>query len=149
MSMLRHYEPWSLLDQFRRDIEQVLAHTGSTQTYGDSAVATSAWVPAVDFKEEVNQFIIEADIPGVEPKDIEISMEGGVLSLKGERRLESREDGKDYHRVERSRGVFYRRFSLPDTADAEKIAASGKNGVLQIRLPKKEVAKPRKITVQA
>jgi len=146
--MLRHYEPWSLLDQFRRDIEQMLAHTG-TQTYGDSTVATSAWVPAVDIKEEVNQFIIEADIPGVEPKDIEISMEGGVLSLKGERRLESREEGKDYHRVERSRGVFYRRFSLPDTADAEKIAASGKNGVLQIRIPKKEVAKPRKITVQA
>jgi len=146
--MLRHYEPWSLLDQFRRDIEQMLAHTG-TQTYGDSTVATSAWVPAVDIKEEVNQFIIEADIPGVEPKDIEISMEGGVLSLKGERRLDSREDGKDYHRVERSRGVFYRRFSLPDTADAEKIAASGKNGVLQIRIPKKEVAKPRKITVQA
>jgi HSP20 family protein len=148
MNMLRHYEPWSLLDQFRRDIEQMLAHTG-TQTYGDSTVATSAWVPAVDIKEEVNQFIIEADIPGVEPKDIEISMEGGVLSLKGERRLDSREDGKDYHRVERSRGVFYRRFSLPDTADAEKIAASGKNGVLQIRIPKKEVAKPRKITVQA
>jgi HSP20 family protein len=146
--MLRHYEPWSLLDQFRRDIEQMLVHTG-TQTYGDSTVATSAWVPAVDIKEEVNQFIIEADIPGVEPKDIEISMEGGVLSLKGERRLESREEGKDYHRVERSRGVFYRRFSLPDTADAEKIAASGKNGVLQIRIPKKEVAKPRKITVQA
>lgn len=148
MNMLRHYEPWSLLDQFRRDIEQMLVHTG-TQTYGDSTVATSAWVPAVDIKEEVNQFIIEADIPGVEPKDIEISMEGGVLSLKGERRLDSREDGKDYHRVERSRGVFYRRFSLPDTADAEKIAASGKNGVLQIRIPKKEVAKPRKITVQA
>lgn len=148
MNMLRHYEPWSLLDQFRRDIEQMLAHTG-TQTYEDSTIATSAWVPAVDIKEEVNQFIIEADIPGVDPKDIEISMEGGVLSFKGERRLENREEGKDYRRVERTHGVFYRRFSLPDTADAERIAASGKNGVLQIRIPKKEVAKPRKITVQA
>jgi HSP20 family protein len=146
--MLRHYEPWSLLDQFRRDIEQVF-RTGLPATGGDSAIATSAWVPAVDIKEEANQFIIEADIPGVDPKDIEISMENGVLSMKGERRMESREEEKDYRRVERTYGVFYRRFSLPDTADAEKVSASGKNGVLQIRIPKREVAQPRKISVQA
>lgn len=148
MNMLRHYEPWSLLDQFRRNIEQALGRTGLLAS-GDSTIATSAWAPAVDIQEETNQFVIEADIPGVEPKDIEISMENGVLSLKGERRLENREEGKDYHRVERLHGVFYRRFSLPDTADAEKVEAYGKDGVLQIRIPKKEVVKPRRITVQA
>jgi HSP20 family protein len=148
MNLLRHYEPWGLLDQLRRDyIEQMLAHSG-TPTSGDSTVATSAWVPAIDLKEEVNQFIIEADIPGVDPKDIEISMANGVLTIKGERKSESQEEGKNYHRVERIHGSFYRRFSLPDTADADKIVASGKNGVLQVRIPKKEVAQPRKIAIQ-
>lgn len=147
MTTLRHYEPWTLLDQFRRDIEQMFARGGTT-TDGDSTVATSAWIPAVDIKEESNHFIIEADIPGVDPKEIEISMANGVLSFKGERKLESREHNNDYHRVERLHGTFYRRFSLPDTADADKIAASGKNGVLQIKIPKKEVVQPRKITVQ-
>ena len=147
MSLLRHYEPWGLLDQFRRDIEQILAQSG-TPTSGDSTVATSAWVPAIDLKEEANQFIIEADIPGVDPQEIEISMAHGMLTIKGERQSKSQEEGKNYHRVERRHGSFYRRFSLPDTADADKIVASGKNGVLQIRIPKKEVAQPRKIVIQ-
>ncbi len=143
------YEPWSLLNHFRRDIDQMLARTNEASTTGDSAIATSAWVPAVDIKEEVQQFVIEADIPGVDPKDIEISMENGVLTLKGERQSVNKEEGKNYKRVERIYGTFYRRFSLPDTADAEKVTASGKNGVLQITIPKREVAQPRKITVQA
>lgn len=147
MTTLRHYEPWTLLDQFRRDLEQMFAR-GGTVADSDSTVATSAWIPTVDIKEEDNHFIIEADIPGVDPKEIEISMANGVLSFKGERKLESRERNNDYHRVERLHGTFYRRFSLPDTADADKIAASGKNGVLQIKIPKKEVVQPRKITVQ-
>ena len=147
MNMLRQYEPWNLLDQFRRDLEQMMGHSVN-QTSGDSTVATSSWIPAVDIKEEVNHFVIEADIPGVDPKDIEVSMENGVLSIRGERSLETREESKDYRRVERLHGTFYRRFSLPDTADAEQIVATGKNGVLQIRIAKKEVAKSRKITVQ-
>lgn len=147
MNLLRHYEPWGLLDQFRRDIEQILAQSG-TPTSGDSAIATSAWVPAIDLKEEANQFIIEADIPGVDPKEIEVSMAHGMLTIKGERKSESLEEGNNYHRVERRHGSFYRRFSLPDTADADKIVASGKNGVLQVRIPKKEVAQPRKIAIQ-
>jgi len=143
------YEPWSLLNHFRRDIDQMLARTGETSTNGDSTIATSAWVPAVDIKEETQQFVIEADIPGVEPKEIDIAMENGVLTLKGERQSVHKDEGKNYKRVERTHGTFYRRFSLPDTADAEKVTASGKNGVLQITIPKRELAQPRKITVQA
>ena len=125
----------------------MLAQSG-TPTSGDSTIATSAWVPAIDLKEETNQFIIEADIPGVDPKDIEVSMAHGVLTIKGERQAESQGEGKNYHRVERIYGSFYRRFSLPDTADADQIVASGKNGVLQIRILKKAVAQPRKIAIQ-
>jgi HSP20 family protein len=105
-------------------------------------------MPAVDIKEEENRFVIEADIPGVEPKDIEIAMENGVLTIRGERKIESQQEGKEYKRVERVYGAFYRRFSLPDTADAESVSATGKNGVLQITIPKKAVAQPRRITVQ-
>jgi HSP20 family protein len=141
------FEPWRRLEQLRREMDQ-LFNPPVTQSDNDSAIATCAWVPAVDIKEDPQQFLIEADIPGVDPKDIEISMENGVLTIRGERNSEKREEGKDYKRVERTYGSFYRRFSLPDTADPEKVSASGKNGVLQISIPKRELAQPRKITVQ-
>jgi HSP20 family protein len=141
------YEPWRRMEQLRREMDQ-LFNPPVTQSDNDSAIATCAWVPAVDIKEDPQQFLIEADIPGVDPKDIEISMENGVLTIRGERNSEKREEGKDYKRVERTYGSFYRRFSLPDTADPEKVSASGKNGVLQISIPKRELAQPRKITVQ-
>jgi len=142
------FEPWRRMEQLRREMDQLFNHSG-TQTDNDSAIATCAWVPAVDIKEEPQQFLIEADIPGVDPKEIEIAMENGVLTIRGERNSETRDEGKDYKRVERTYGSFYRRFSLPDTADSEKVTASGKNGVLQITIPKRELAQPRKITVQA
>lgn len=144
---LTRYEPWQLMNQLQKDLERFLGGGGVTRNE-DSAIATSSWMPAVDIKEEENRFVIEADIPGVEPKDIEIAMENGVLTIRGERRIENQQEGKEYKRVERVYGAFYRRFSLPDTANAEQVTATGKNGVLQITIPKKEVAQPRRITVQ-
>lgn len=114
----------------------------------DSTIATSAWTPAVDIVENEDNFLIEADVPGVDPKDIEVSMENGVLTLKGERESETKEEKEGYSRVERSHGSFYRRFSLPETADAENISASSKKGVLKITVGKKETAKPKKVTVK-
>jgi len=113
----------------------------------DSTIATSAWTPAVDIVENDNHFLIEADVPGVDPKDIEVSMENGVLTLKGERESEIKEEKEGYSRVERSHGSFYRRFSLPETADSENITAKSNKGVLKITVGKKETAKPKKITV--
>jgi len=112
-------------------------------------VAISHWRPAVDIKEEDNRFLIKADIPGVDPKNIEITMEDGVLTIKGERTSEKEEKREDFRRVERSRGTFYRRFSLPDTADAEKIEANGRDGVLEIVIPKQDKVLPRRITVKS
>ena len=117
MSLTR-YEPWSLLDQMRREMERAM----DTPTAEGSSVATSDWVPAVDIKEDKEAFLIVADIPGVDPKDIEVHMENGVLSIKGEKESEKKEEREGYKRVERSYGSFYRRFSLPDTADPEKIS---------------------------
>ena len=113
----------------------------------DSSIATSHWTPAVDIAEKDDHFLIEADIPGVDPKDIEVSMENGYLTVKGEREKESKEEKDGYSRIERSHGSFYRRFSLPETADQESISAKSKKGVLQIKVGKTEVAKPKKITV--
>ncbi len=113
----------------------------------DSTIATSSWIPAVDIAEKDDHFLIEADVPGVEPKDIEVSMENGVLTLRGERESEVKEEEEGYSRIERSRGSFYRRFSLPETADSENITAKSDKGVLRITIGKKETAKPKKITV--
>lgn len=147
MNSLRTQDPWGLLNQFYRDVEQLFGRTGLSST-GDSAVATSHWIPNVDIQEETDQFVIEADIPGVDPKEIEISMEAGILTIKGERKSEYEEEEYLYKRVERSMGNFYRRFSLPHSVDAEKIVATGKHGVLKICIPKKSVTPSRRVQVQ-
>ena len=144
MTMMK-YEPWNLLDQMRREMDRAL----DTRTSEGSSVATSDWVPAVDIKEEKDSFVIVADIPGVDPKDIEVHMENGMLTIKGEKESEKKEEREGYKRVERSYGSFYRRFSLPDTADAEKISAKSNNGVLEVRIGKQEQVQPRKISVNS
>lgn len=113
-----------------------------------SSVVTSQWVPRVDIKEEDARFVIFADLPGVDPKDIEIHMDKGILSIKGERTLEKAEENPRFSRVERHHGVFYRRFALPDSADAEGINACGKHGVLEIVIPKRPETTPRRIEVR-
>lgn len=142
---LMKYEPWNLLDQMRREMDHAL----DTRTAEGSSVATSDWVPAVDIKEQKDSFVIVADIPGVDPKDIEVHMENGMLTIKGEKESEKKEEREGYKRVERSYGSFYRRFSLPDTADAEKITANSNNGVLEVRIGKQEQVQPRKISVNS
>lgn len=135
---LTRYEPWSLLGQLQKELERSVAE-GST--------ATAEWSPAVDIKEETGRFVIHADIPGVKPEEIDINMENGVLTIKGEKKSESKTEKEGYKRVERTYGSFYRRFSLPDTADAGAISASSKNGVLEITIPKREAVLPKKIKV--
>ena len=142
MTLMR-YEPWNLLDQMRREMDRAV----DTRTDEGSSVATSDWVPAVDIREENDSFVIVADIPGVDPKDIEVRMESGMLTIKGEKESEKKEEREGYKRVERSYGSFYRRFSLPDTADAEMITAKSNNGVLEVRIGKQEQVQPRKIAV--
>lgn len=143
MALVR-YEPWSMLDQLRKEMEQAFERSGGET----GSVVTSDWTPAVDIKESDNAFTIIADIPGVDAKDIEVHMENGMLTIKGERESEKKEEKEGYKRVERSYGSFYRRFSMPDTANPDKIAAKSKNGVLEITIPKHEKVQPRKIAVQ-
>ncbi|MEE8321866.1 MAG: Hsp20/alpha crystallin family protein [Gammaproteobacteria bacterium] len=134
------------MDRFQRELNQLTLGSDIVEN-DNSNVVTSRWRPAVDIKEETDRFVIHADLPGVDPKDIDITMEGGMLTIKGERQSESREETDGYKRVERVAGTFYRRISLPDTADADRIGAKGKNGVLEVIIPKQEKVQPRKITV--
>jgi HSP20 family protein len=112
-----------------------------------STVAASTWTPRVDIKEEDARFVILADVAGVDPKDIEITMDKGILSIKGERKPEAVAENGKLTRTERSHGAFDRRFALPDSADAEGIQAAGKHGVLEISIPKRPELAPRRIAV--
>lgn len=145
MNIIR-YEPWGLMNRLHNELNQLF---DSRLGDGESAVAATDWVPAVDIKEEKDRFVLRADIPGVDPKDIEITMEDGVLTIRGERKEEIKDEKDGYRRVERVRGSFFRRFVLPDTADAEGISARGNNGVLEIVIPKQAKVQPRRITVKA
>lgn len=142
---LMHYDPWSRFqDEINRLFESRLPQSGREE----SETTATDWTPSVDIKENDDGFEIRADLPGVDPKDIEVHMENGVLTIRGERESEKKEEREGYKRIERAYGSFYRRFSLPDTADAEGIEANSKNGVLQLNIPKHKAVKPRRITVQ-
>jgi HSP20 family protein len=149
MSVVR-YEPTHVLRRFQDEMNRFLNDDWAFAAGGNgdaSRVATSEWTPAVDVKEEDDRYLITADIPGVDPADIEITMENGVLSIKGERSAASDEDRKGYRRIERSSGTFYRRFTLPDTADQEGVSARSNHGVLSVVIPKKAALQPRRIQV--
>ena len=144
MSLIR-YNPWSLIDQLSREMANPLS-TYSKEDEGN--VTTASWSPSVDITENKENFTLLADIPGVKPDDIEVSMDNGVLTVKGERRTEDKTEKDDYKRVERQYGMFYRRFTLPDTANADKIEAHSEHGVLKITIPKQEVAQAKRINVK-
>lgn len=142
MNMTR-YEPWSVLTQLQREMDNLLRRDADP-----TSSPVSDWVPAVDIRETPDAWLIHADIPGVKAEDIEIHMENGVLSISGKREFDSTEEKEGYKRVERVRGRFHRRFSLPDTANGDKISARTSNGVLDITIPKQEKVLPRKIEVK-
>ena len=104
-------------------------------------------MPVVDIKEEKERFVLHADLPGVDRDAIDITMEAGVLSIRGSRQLEDAREGSEYKRVERAHGNFYRRFALPDEADPDKISARCDKGVLEVVIPKRESVQPRRIEV--
>lgn len=152
MNTLTRYPNWSTQTAAHDPIKQVfdrlfegsLFQNGSND---ESSVVTSQWIPRVDIKEETNRFVLYADIPGVDPQDIEVQMDKGMLTIKGERRGEAILESESFSRIERRHGSFHRRFALPDSADPEGISASGRNGVLQITIPKRPETTPRRIQV--
>jgi HSP20 family protein len=144
---ITRYNTWTQPHRFQDEMKQVFDRFFGEEEGDQSNVVTSQWTPRVDVKEQDKRFVILADIPGVDPKDIEVSMDKGILTIRGERSSENKEQDGKLTRVERSYGAFYRRFALPDSADAEGISATGKHGVLEISIPKKPETTPRRISV--
>lgn len=145
---IRHYEPFHTLNQLQREVNRLFEVNPLWRTQDEADLATSDWIPAVDIKEDSDRFVIYADVPGVEAKDIEITLDNGTLTLKGHRESNKPEERQNYKRVERVRGSFLRRFTLPNTTDAAKVSARSQNGVLELVIPKSQQAQTRKITVE-
>ena len=144
------YEPWNAVRKFRNDVDWLFNHSSPGRLDVDGSRGASArWVPAVDITEENGQYVLRADVPGVDAKDIDITVENDTLTIKGERTAESKDEQDGYKRIERVSGSFYRRFSLPDVADGERISAKSNNGVLEVTIPKQEKVQPRRIKVAA
>jgi HSP20 family protein len=144
------YEPWGVVSQLQNEINRVF---GSLNNDGESSSATAEWVPAVDIREYTDRFQLLMDLPGVDPKEVEITLDNGVLTVAGDRREEkdAQTNGQgeaQQTRTERRLGRFYRRFILPDTVDADNVNAVGRNGVLEIVIPKHARAQPRRISVK-
>lgn len=118
------------------------------EPFPDDEFFSQDWMPAVDVKEDGKAYLIKADIPGVAAKDVEVTLENGVLTIRGERKSEHKEERDNYHRIERFSGSFSRRFTLPDAADGDGVEAEMKNGVLKLRIPKQEKAVSRRIEIK-
>ena len=141
------YEPWRLANRLHRDLDRLM---GAPVAPGeDEAAAVASWIPAIDIREEEKQFVLHADLPGVDPENIEVTLDNGVLTIRGRRELAERDERKGYRRVERISGEFYRRFSLPDTADSNSVKARCANGVLEVTIPKQPQVLPRRISVES
>ncbi len=147
MTLMR-YQPWSTPSHLPRDVQQAFERFFEDSDSDQSNVVTSQWAPRVDIKEDETQFSIFVDVPGVDPGSIDVHMEQGILSIKGERTAGTVEGKAKYTRVERSHGSFYRRFALPDSADPDSVSATGRHGVLEIVIPKRAETKPRKIDIR-
>ncbi len=144
-----HYRQWPRHAARQEEIKNLFDRFFDHGAANAPAEAVAQWVPRVDVREEAERFVILADLPGVEPDQIELQVDKGVLSIKGQRSGEPAVESERYSRLERRHGGFHRSFALPDTADAEGIVASGRNGVLEIVIPKKAESTPRRIQVGA
>jgi HSP20 family protein len=139
-------ELFQLQDQLFRAFD---AQQGLRRGTGTEEGLGAAWQPPVDVFEDADSMQLQVEVPGVDPKEVEIQVEGNTLTIRGERKLEKEDHRENYQRIERVYGAFSRTFTLPSIVDAEHISAEGKDGVLRVVLPKKAETKPRQIKVQA
>ena len=148
MSIVR-WEPFremvTIQDRMRRIFEEAFRANRGAGSEEDYALA--AWAPAVDIFEQDGNIVLKAELPGIDPKDVDVRVENNVLTLRGERKLDSDVKKEGYHRVERAYGTFGRSFTLPTVIDTEKIKAEYKDGVLRVALPKREEAKAKQISI--
>ena len=145
MSIVR-YDPFRDLRTLQEEVNRLFS-SNLTRGFGEEGIGRGAWNPSVDIFENKDQIVLEAELPGMKQDDFELTVENNVITLRGERQFEKKEESDNYHRVERSYGSFTRSFTLPQTVSAEGATAEYSNGVLRVTLPKREETKARRIQI--
>ncbi len=143
--MLVRWDPFKEIERIHDEINKVFDTSMSGRNKEEAAMVN--WYPAVDVYEDQERVVISAELPGIDPKNVELNIEGDVLTLKGERKFEHEENKENYLRVERAYGTFMRSFTLPDYVDKDNISAEYEKGILKITLPKKPETKPKKVQI--
>jgi HSP20 family protein len=155
MSMLTRWEPLTTrmnpfreLEEMEKRLSTIFGRQNLRRDGEKEAMTMTEWSPLVDITEDEKEYVIKAEVPEIKKEDIKLTVQDNVLTISGERKSEKEEKGKKYHRVERTYGSFMRSFTLPEDADGSKVAAEYKEGMLNVRLPKAEKAKPKSIEVK-
>jgi HSP20 family protein len=146
MSIVR-WNPFREYEDIQTRLDR-LFNERTSRREGDETLFRADWMPAVDVQETEQEFLIKADLPEVKKEDVKVTVHEGVMTIEGERKLEKEEKGKKFHRIEREYGRFVRKFTLPDGADEAKVAADFKDGVLNVRVPKSAIARPKTVEVK-
>lgn len=149
--MARELTKWTLLptiSSFQNEMNRMLERFFDSGGLFDSRGEAGAWLPPIDLLETADKVVVKAEVPGVDPKEINISVQDNILTIKGEKKEEKEEKGKTFYRMERLHGSFSRSIDLPTSIDVNTIAAEYKNGVLEITMQKKEEVKPKQISVK-
>ena len=148
MSTIVRWDPFRELATVQDRMNRMFNDVWGRNRQPDDDYISGSWMPPVDVRETKDALEIAAELPGLDPKDVEVSLENGVLTLKGSRRFEKATEGETYHRVERAYGLFERSFSLPTNVDPERVHAVFRHGVLHLTLSKREEAKPKSISIK-
>ncbi len=146
MSLTR-WDPFRELEEMSDRLNRLMRGTGEPTGDGRERLTVADWAPKVDIAETDGEYLIKAELPEIQKKDVSVTVGEGVLTIQGERKQERDENGPKFHRIERSYGTFLRRFTMPENVDEAKVSAEFKDGVLRLRLPKSEKAKPKAIDV--
>lgn len=149
MNALTTWDPFKELNELEHRLATMFGRAPVRKNGGkEEAMTVAEWAPLVDITEDEKEYLIKAELPEVKKDDVKVSVQDGILTIAGERKSEKEEKNKKFHRVEWAYGSFSRSFTLPEDADADKVAGDFKDGVLKVHVPKSEKAKPKKIEVK-
>lgn len=149
MANIVRFDPFEDMVRLQREVNRLFEDNSRSGNRSSSELAVRNWAPAVDIVEDENEIVLKAELPGLKQEDIDIEMHGDTLTIKGERRFEDTDKRDNYVRMERSYGAFQRAFTVGVPVDSDKINAKFRDGLLEVRLPKSEATKPKKVQVTA
>lgn len=142
------WDPLQELNALQNRLTTLFGRTAMQPGNSEESITTAEWAPLVDITEDDREFVVKAELPGLKREEVTVTVQDGVLSISGERKVEQEEKSRKFHRIERSYGSFVRSFTLPDTADASKVDAEFKDGVLNVKLAKSPKVQPKNIEIK-